>query len=86
MSKEISMKQYVLDAVSVIVDQPKKLKAEEKLEDDVIVVTISSAKEDVGKIIGRKGQNVSALRTYLKAIAVKNFQKRFILAVNEEGV
>lgn len=71
--------------ITLIIDHVGDLKIKEKLDHDAIVLNISMHKDDVGKVIGRKGKNVDSLRVLLKAIAVKNFQKRLILVVNEES-
>jgi len=48
------------------------------LDDDVIELEV--AEGDVGKVIGRQGRNVRALRTLLSAAAVRA-RKRYTLEV-----
>jgi predicted RNA-binding protein YlqC (UPF0109 family) len=46
------------------------------------VVELRVAKTDIGKVIGRKGQTASALRTLIKAVSAKE-NKRTILEIVE---
>ncbi len=51
-----------------LVDEPEKVSVEGYDEDDgTIVLELRTSSEDVGKVIGRGGRTVKALRTVLKA-------------------
>jgi uncharacterized protein len=55
-----------------LVDEPDAVKVEQFDEDDgTVVLEVSVAEDDYGKIIGRGGRTANALRTVLKAAAVK---------------
>jgi hypothetical protein len=55
-----------------LVDQPDRVSVEQFEEDDgTIVLELAVAEEDYGKIIGRGGRTANALRTVVKAAAVK---------------
>ncbi len=60
-----------------IVDAPDEVFVDH-LEDDVIELEVAEA--DVGKVIGRQGRNVRALRTLLNAAGVRS-RKRYMLEV-----
>jgi predicted RNA-binding protein YlqC (UPF0109 family) len=60
-----------------IVDAPDEVFVEH-LDDDVIELEVAEA--DVGKVIGRQGRNVRALRTLLGAAGVRA-RKRYTLDV-----
>ena len=56
-----------------LVDRPDDVRVEEFEEDDgTLVLELSVAEDDYGKVIGRGGRTAQALRTVVKAAAVKD--------------
>ena len=55
-----------------LVDHPEQVKVEERESADGVVLRLIVAKEDVGKVIGKQGRIARALRTVVKASAVKD--------------
>jgi uncharacterized protein len=56
-----------------LVDEPAKVEVEEFEEDDgTLVLELSVGDDDYGKVIGRGGRTAQALRTIVKAAAVKD--------------
>jgi predicted RNA-binding protein YlqC (UPF0109 family) len=56
-----------------LVDEPDKVEVEQFEEDDgTVVLELSVADDDYGKVIGRGGRTAQALRTLVKAAAVKD--------------
>jgi predicted RNA-binding protein YlqC (UPF0109 family) len=54
-----------------LVDHPDQVRVEETESDDGVLLRLTVAKEDVGKVIGKQGRIARALRTVVKASAVK---------------
>lgn len=54
-----------------LVDHPDQVRVEEIESDDGVLLRLTVAKEDVGKVIGKQGRIARALRTVVKASAVK---------------
>jgi predicted RNA-binding protein YlqC (UPF0109 family) len=55
-----------------LVDEPEKVSVEQFEETDgTVVLELAVADDDYGKIIGRGGRTANALRTVVKAAAVK---------------
>ena len=55
-----------------LVDDPEAVRVEQFDEDDgSIVLELSVGENDYGKVIGRGGRTANALRTVIKAAAVK---------------
>jgi uncharacterized protein len=62
-----------------LVDDPGAVRVESFDEDDgSIVLELSVGEEDYGQIIGRGGRTANALRTVLKAAAVKEGRRVFV--------
>ncbi len=56
-----------------LVQQPERVSVDEFVEDDgTIVLELAVADEDYGKVIGRGGRTANALRTVVKAAAVRD--------------
>ena len=66
------MREFLEYLVRTLVDEPGKVKVEELEEDDgTIVLELSVGADDYGKVIGRGGRTAQALRTVIKAAAVR---------------
>ena len=77
------MREMVEYIVKQIVDNPEEVKVEEIKGEKVILLEVSVAKEDMGKVIGKGGRIATALRTLLGAAAAK-LKKRAMLEILEE--
>ena len=56
-----------------LVDEPDAVIVESFEEDDgTVVLEVEVAEDDTGKVIGRGGRTISALRTVMKAAAVRH--------------
>jgi uncharacterized protein len=56
-----------------LVDEPDKVEVEQFEDDDgTLVLELSVADDDYGKVIGRGGRTAQALRAIVKAAAVKD--------------
>lgn len=60
----------MLELVTFIVTELVDKKDEVKVEINGENITISVAKDDIGKIIGRQGRTAKAIRTIVKAASV----------------
>ena len=76
------MKELVEKIAKALVDMPEEVQVNDIESQQSIVIELSVAKQDLGKIIGRKGQNVQAIRTILNAASGKT-RKRIILELLE---
>jgi uncharacterized protein len=64
-----------------LVDEPGQVSVESFEEDDgTLVLELQVAEEDTGKVIGRGGRTVAALRTVVKAAAVRH-ERRVLVDV-----
>lgn len=77
------MREMVEYIVKQIVDNPEEVKVQEMKGEKVTLLEISVAKKDVGKVIGKGGRTVTALRTLVGAAAAK-LKKRVMVELLEE--
>jgi len=78
------MKELIEYIAKALVDQPDAVKVTEVEGEITSVIELSVAKEDMGKIIGKRGKTAIAMRTLLSAASMKQKQKkRTILEIVE---
>jgi hypothetical protein len=81
-AKMDNLTEFIHRIATSLVDNPEQVRVNEIGGRHTSVVELRVAKKDIGKIIGRKGQTASALRTLLKAVSAKE-NKRTILEIVE---
>jgi len=59
------LKDLIMRIVQALVDHPEQVEISEVKGAHVSVLELKVAKEDIGKVIGKKGRNVQAIRTIL---------------------
>lgn len=63
-----------------LVDKPDEVKVNVIKGTQTTVIELEVAKEDIGKIIGKKGQTANAIRTILTALSAK-IRQPFIIEI-----
>jgi predicted RNA-binding protein YlqC (UPF0109 family) len=76
------MKDLIKRIVQALVDNPEQVEVLEVKSEHVSVFELRVAKEDIGKVIGKKGRTAQAIRTILSAASGK-IKKRNILEILE---
>ncbi len=76
------MKENIEYLIKSIVDFPDKVKVSEIEGEVVNVLEISVDPNDVGKIIGKQGRVIKAIRTIAKAATIKD-NKRTVIEIVE---
>lgn len=69
------MKDILLTLVKSIVDAPDAVNVDETDDNGFVTLTISVASEDMGKVIGKEGKVIRALRNAMKIPAMKQGKK-----------
>ena len=64
--------QFVEYIVKNLVENPEDVKVERTIDEKGVLLTLSVNKEDLGRIIGRRGATAQSLRALLRALALKN--------------
>lgn len=66
-----------------LVDEPEKVSVIERQDNGKIILTLKVASADMGKVIGRQGRIAKALRTVVKAAAMKENKRVSVEIVSE---
>ena len=73
------MKELVEVIAKALVDAPDEVVVSQREEDDgTIVIELHVAKEDMGKVIGKKGRIAKSIRTVVKTAAQKQNLKTVV--------
>lgn len=76
------MKELVEFIARSLVDQPEELKLRVYEREQQTIIELRAAPDDLGKLIGRQGRTVRAIRTVLAAASSKS-GRRYILDIVE---
>ena len=76
------MKEMIAMIAQALVDQPESVSVKEIGGPNSVILELKVAKTDIGKVIGKQGRTVSAMRILLSAISAKS-KKRTVLEVME---
>ena len=72
---EKNLKEILHDIVAAIIGEEAKIEINEKEKDGTIILELSVDKENMGKVIGRKGKIAKAIRVFVKACASESNKK-----------
>ncbi|HWQ97334.1 MAG: KH domain-containing protein [Eubacteriales bacterium] len=72
------MEELVRFIAKNLVDEPDSVKVESREEGDTVVISLSVAPGDMGKVIGRQGRIAKAIRTVVKAASVREDKKYMV--------
>jgi len=71
---DIEMKDLIANIAKALVDKPEEVITTEIKGQNSLMIELKVAKEDIGKVIGKKGRTAQALRNILMSASMK--QKR----------
>lgn len=76
------LKDLIHTIAQALVDKPDEVEVIEIEGEQTSVLELKVAKEDLGKVIGKKGRTAAAMRTILSAASTK-LRKRAVLEIIE---
>lgn len=71
----IEMKELIRYIANSLVDRTETLHVTETEQDDAVVIELTVAREDLGKVIGKQGRTARAMRSLLAATAAKQHKQ-----------
>mgnify|MGYP006282250131 FL=1 len=75
---------FVEMIVKKLVDYPEEVNVTQVESDKTIILELEVNKDDLGKVIGKKGRTARAIRTLLTASAAKNGSRKALLEILED--
>jgi predicted RNA-binding protein YlqC (UPF0109 family) len=79
------MKEIIVTLAKALVDRPDLVTVNEIGGLNTKIIELSVARQDIGKIIGKQGRTISAMRTILNAASAK-VKKRTLLELMDETI
>jgi len=76
------LKDLIKHIAQALVDHPEQVEVLEVEGEQILVLELKVAKEDIGKIIGKQGRTARAIRTILSAASGK-VKSRTVLEIIE---
>ncbi|MFH1386694.1 MAG: KH domain-containing protein [bacterium] len=78
------MKELVEYIVKSLVDAPEAVEVKETQTESVTIIEVRTAPADSGKVIGKEGRIVNAIRTIVKATSAKQQKKVSVEIITED--
>ena len=77
------MEELVRFIAKNLVDEPDSVVVVSREEGDSVIISLSVAPTDMGKVIGRQGRIAKAIRTVVKAASVRE-DKKYMVDIIEQ--
>ncbi len=78
------MKELIEFIVKAVVDFPEEVNVTQVDGESTVVFELRVRQEDVGKVIGKKGRTINAIRTLLNATAARANMRAMLEIVEEK--
>ncbi|MEW5321085.1 KH domain-containing protein [Geobacillus thermoleovorans] len=78
------MKPLIETIVKALVDHPEAVAVERREEETAVIYELSVHEDDTGKVIGKQGRTIQAIRMVVAAAAVGS-PKRVVVQVKDKG-
>jgi predicted RNA-binding protein YlqC (UPF0109 family) len=72
------MREFVEQILRALADHPEQIRLAELAGEQTTVFELRCHKEDLGKLIGKSGRTVGAVRVLLSAFAAKNGRRAML--------
>jgi len=84
MAKELDL-EFLEYIVKALVDNPKDVKCERKVDEMGVLLSLKVNPEDMGQIIGREGSTAKAIRNLVRIVGLKNHARVNLKIEEPEG-
>ena len=69
------MKELLEIIAKNLVDNPEQVVVNQRVDEDALMLELTVAQDDIGKVIGKQGRIAKAIRTVVKAAASRENKK-----------
>jgi len=80
----MELEEIVTNLVKSLVSEADQVEVKASQGDKMLVFEVRVAKQDMGKVIGRKGKTIEALRTIIGACGVKHNKRCMFQLIEDE--
>lgn len=77
--------QFIEFIVKTLVNNPDEVKVEREIDERGVLLSLTVAPEDIGRIIGRHGATAQSLRTLLRVLGTKSGARYNLKIINTDG-
>ena len=63
------MKELLEIIAKNLVDNPEQVVVNQRVDEDALILELTVAQDDIGKVIGKQGRIAKAIRTFMKSAA-----------------
>ena len=77
--------QFVEFVVKALVSNPDDVKVDRTIDEKGVLLELTVAPEDLGRVIGKRGGTAQSLRTLLRALGTKNEARYNLKIVDTDG-
>jgi len=77
----MDVKKLITDLIANLIDKKENLEIDIKENNSDIFIKVKVDDSDIGKIIGKNGRLIQALRNYVKAVTIKHLHKRSAIEI-----
>ena len=78
-------KEFLEYLVKALVDNPKDVKVERKVDEMGVLLSLTVNPQDMGQIIGREGSTAKAIRNLVRIVGLKNHARVNLKIEEPEG-
>ncbi len=77
--------EFVEFVVKALVNDPDQVKIERSIDEKGVLLQLTVGQEDLGRVIGKRGNTAQSIRTLLRALGTKNDARYNLKIIDPEG-
>ena len=82
--EKTSISEVIETLIKALVDEPEEVEVTESQGEKTLVIEARVSKQDMGKVIGKRGRTIDSLRTIVAACGAKKRQRCIFQIIEDE--